>query len=101
MQGPRNDKKFEELCLAKDACGGNIYDLLDRYDQQTTARYVVNIVTAYMDGYWNVAVHGEFPTNKSVARLVRDADVRGYSITFIRLPDAVGEELSWQECFAC
>lgn len=102
IQGPRNDKFFQEFCAKNDCCGGNFYSLRDNNpgkQEYWLKAVALRIFYSYADSGYNIAVYDDFQSNKQVSPFVRGGDVRGYTIEFIRLPEAKGEILEWKECF--
>lgn len=102
LQGPHNVEKLAELCRMYDACAGDVHDMISKYKAYSPKRcrdFGIGVAFVYMDANFNIVYHDTFETNKEASKLVKAADVRGYEIMFVRLPDATGEELTWQDCF--
>lgn len=102
VQGPRNDKFFQEFCAKHDCCGGSFFTLRDNNPnrEETWLKAVcLRVFYSYADRGYNIAIYDDFQSNQQVASFVRGADVRGYSVEFVRLAESNGEALEWKECF--
>jgi hypothetical protein len=102
LQGPENKDYLMQLYAEHDAAYANMYDLRRHYKNMSEKELydiAVSIVSVYMDEHYNVTIHDDFKTNHEVARFIRDADSRGYTIEFIRLAGCHGEELKWEEAW--
>jgi hypothetical protein len=98
------DKNIEEQCSN---CQGFIsvdrsIELYPKLTPEQNRQVCLRIANEYMDQRYNIIVQDKFWTNKDVKPYVLMADVRGYEIEFIRLPNAdeISEQLSWKEALA-
>lgn len=104
MQGERDDFEIEKHCKLNNACRICIPALIESFkshNPETVREIGIRVFMAYAKVGYNVVMQDRFETNKSVSKLAKLADAQGYEIQFVRLPTAIGEVLTWAECFVC